>query len=85
MGTIHSETEFSKRLAALRKRKGKSAKVLSQLCGLTDGAIRKYGPGRHFPPRLLPLGLMCEAGKVSKASSISLRYLGANTMRYSHR
>ena len=36
------DSEFPKRLQRLREREGKSRVVLSQLCGLPDGAIRKY-------------------------------------------
>lgn len=34
--------EFCMRLRALREREGVSRLVLSQLCGLPDGAVRKY-------------------------------------------
>lgn len=43
------ESEFSKRLQRLREREGKSRLVLSQLCGLPDGAIRKYERGEAEP------------------------------------
>lgn len=37
-----AENEFPKRLQKLREREHISRIVLSQLCGLSDGAIRKY-------------------------------------------
>lgn len=43
------ENEFSKRLRYLREREGKSRIVISQLCGLPDGAIRKYERGEVTP------------------------------------
>lgn len=36
------ESVFPDRLRKLREREGKSRIVLSQLCGLPDGAVRKY-------------------------------------------
>lgn len=44
-----AESEFPKRLKSLRKQEGKSMLVLSQLCGLHDGAIRKYECGEATP------------------------------------
>lgn len=41
--------EFSDRLRKLREREGKSRIILSQLCGLPDGAIRKYERGEAKP------------------------------------
>lgn len=43
------ENEFPVRLRRLREREGKSRVVLSQLCGLPDGAIRKYERGEITP------------------------------------
>nr|WP_325258718.1 helix-turn-helix transcriptional regulator [uncultured Oscillibacter sp.] len=40
---------FPVRLQRLREREGKSRMVLSQLCGLPDGAIRKYERGEARP------------------------------------
>lgn len=42
-------SEFPKRLQQLREREGKSRVVLSQLCGLPDGSIRKYERGETKP------------------------------------
>ena len=44
-----TENEFPKRLQKLREREGKSRIVLTQLCGLPDGAIRKYERGEISP------------------------------------
>lgn len=41
--------EFPERLRKLRERDGKSRIILSQLCGLPDGAIRKYERGEVTP------------------------------------
>lgn len=41
--------QFPMRLRALRESEGKSRLVLSQLCGLSDGAIRKYERGEAIP------------------------------------
>lgn len=40
---------FPKRLRELRKKDRKSCKVLSELCGLTPGAIGKYERGEVMP------------------------------------
>lgn len=44
-----TENEFPKRLQRLREREGISRVVLSQLCGLPNGAIRKYERGEISP------------------------------------
>lgn len=41
--------EFPKRLRELREREGKSRSVISQLCGLSDSAIRRYERGKIKP------------------------------------
>lgn len=41
--------EFPRRLRKLREQEGKSRIVLSQLCGLTDSAIRRYERGEIKP------------------------------------
>lgn len=41
--------EFCMRLRALREREGISRLVLSQLCGLDDGAVRRYERGEIRP------------------------------------
>lgn len=43
------ESDFPKRLQRLREREGRSRVVLSQLCGLPNGAIRKYERGEISP------------------------------------
>lgn len=43
------KNEFPDRLRKLRERDGKSRIILSQLCGLPDGAIRKYERGEVTP------------------------------------
>lgn len=43
------ENVFPQRLRKLREQEGKSRVVLSQLCGLPDGAIRKYERGEVKP------------------------------------
>lgn len=43
------ESEFPKRLQALREKEGKSRVVLSQLCGLPDSSIRRYERGEAQP------------------------------------
>lgn len=43
------ESVFPQRLRKLREREGKSRVVLSQLCGLPNGAIRKYERGEISP------------------------------------
>lgn len=43
------ESVFPQRLRRLREREGKSRVVLSQLCGLPNGAIRKYERGEISP------------------------------------
>ena len=42
-------SEFPKRLQQLREQEGKSRIVLSELCGLPSGAIRKYERGEVMP------------------------------------
>lgn len=44
-----SGNDFPARLQMLREREGKSRVVLSQLCGLPDGAVRKYEKGEAKP------------------------------------
>lgn len=44
-----SVEQFPDRLRGLREREGKSRVVLSQLCGLPSGAIRKYERGEAIP------------------------------------
>lgn len=41
--------EFPDRLRRLREREGMSRLVLSQLCGLPDGSIRRYERGETKP------------------------------------
>ncbi len=41
--------EFPKRLRLLRDQEGKSCKMISELCGLHTGAIRKYECGECKP------------------------------------
>lgn len=41
--------DFPKRLQQLRERKRISRKTLSELCGLTSGAIRRYERGERMP------------------------------------
>ena len=41
-GQVLAENEFPKRLQKLREQEHISRIVLSHLCGLSDGAIRKY-------------------------------------------
>lgn len=43
------DPNFSKRLQQLRERERRSRLVLSQLCGLPSGAIRKYERGEAQP------------------------------------
>lgn len=43
------DPNFSKRLQQLRERERRSRRVLSQLCGLPSGAIRKYERGEAQP------------------------------------
>ena len=40
---------FSKRLEELRKRKGVSKNILSELCGLSRDAVRRYENGEAEP------------------------------------
>lgn len=40
---------FAVRLQTLREREGKSRIVLSQLCGLADGSIRRYERDERKP------------------------------------
>lgn len=41
--------DFPKRLQQLRERRRISRKTLSELCGLTSGAIRRYERGERMP------------------------------------
>lgn len=41
--------EFAQRLRRLREKQGKSRVVLSQLCGLPPGSIRRYERGEGKP------------------------------------
>lgn len=41
--------EFPERLRRLRERQHKSRKVVSELCGLPPGAIRRYERGEVMP------------------------------------
>lgn len=43
------QSEFSFRLRELREKQKKSRLRVSQLCGLPDGAIRKYERGEASP------------------------------------
>lgn len=40
---------FSERLRILREREGKSRRVLSELCGLPESAVRRYERGEVQP------------------------------------
>lgn len=42
-------TLFPKRLRALREKRHKSRRVVSELCGLPTNAISKYERGETFP------------------------------------
>ena len=44
-----SQSEFPVRLRELREKQHKSRLRVSQLCGLPDGAIRKYERGEASP------------------------------------
>lgn len=46
---MQMKNEFPSRLRRLREREGKSRVVISQLCGLPNGAIRKYERGEISP------------------------------------
>ena len=46
---------FSKRLAELRKRNRSSGRVLSELCGLSSDAVRRYERGEAEPK----MGSLC--------------------------
>ena len=50
-------TAFPDALRRLRERKGISRRVLSELCGLPTGAVRRYERGEAFPtlPALVAL------------------------------
>lgn len=41
--------KFQERLRLLRKQEGKSCRVISELCGLSSGAIWKYERGEIQP------------------------------------
>lgn len=43
------ENEFPKRLQKLREQERKSRRVLSELCGLPDSAIKRYERGEIKP------------------------------------
>lgn len=54
---INSSTAFPDALRRLRERKGISRRVLSELCGLPTGAVRRYERGEASPtlPTLMAL------------------------------
>lgn len=59
---------FSSRLAELRKRKGVSRYVLSELCGLGHDAIRRYENGEAEPV----MGSLC---RIADYFGVSLDWL----------
>jgi len=48
MAAEHNET-FPKRLQRMREQKGVSRRVLSELCGLDEHAIRRFERGERKP------------------------------------